>query len=51
MSLIINICEYKYLCKEKLEKLTLTNLDSFTPWVKLIYAKVFIIIKNNIYDY
>lgn len=51
MSLIINICEYKYLCREKLEKLILTNPDSFTPWFKLIYAKVLRMIKNNIYDY
>lgn len=51
MSLTINICEYRYLCREKLEKVILPNPDSFPPWFKLIYVNFFRIIKNNIYDY
>tara|TARA_Y100001954_G_C15781789_1_gene590236 strand:+ start:568 stop:1092 length:525 start_codon:yes stop_codon:yes gene_type:complete len=41
------VCEYKYICKEELDKLILDNPDLYTPWFKLIYERVFRIIKKQ----
>ena len=41
------VCEYKYICKEELDKLILDNPDLYTPWFKLIYERVFRIIQKQ----
>ena len=41
------VSEYTYLCEKEIDKLVSKNSDSFTPWFKLIYKRVFKILNNS----
>ena len=43
----LEVSEYSYLCETEIDKLVSKNSDSFTPWFKLIYKKVFKILNNS----
>ena len=43
----LEVSEYSYLYETEIDKLVSKNSDSFTPWFKLIYKKVFKILNNS----